>query len=189
MLPEYEESDVVRFSADYENRSQKFLLRDKAYIKQFFSFYMSRLEKVAESVTDAAKDKWGSDVPIKKLADLREDENDRCILVGTLYKQQKLKPSILREISDENHVAPQPTTIFYDDSDKVILEDGLNRIALSGKIDASKLVTGIVCALLGELKLINFQLPETILTVIVLTTDVSPSLFMIPMINLDRQES
>lgn len=88
---------------------------------------------------------------MKKLADLREDDNDKCILVGTLYKQQKLKPSILREISDENHVAPQPLTVFHDNSDKVILEDGLNRIVLTGKIDASKLVTGVVSALLGEL--------------------------------------
>lgn len=145
-----EQSDDVRFFAYCENKSSKFLLHDRAYIKQFFGFYTARLEKVADALTEAAQEKWGSDVPLKKLADMREDENDKCILIGTLYKQQKLKPSILREISDENHVALQPTTIFYDDSDKVILEDGLNRIALTGKIEASKLVTGIVCALLGE---------------------------------------
>lgn len=149
-MPDIEEPTFARYVADYENNSQKFVLHKKEFIKQYFGVYTSRLAKVAEPLTKAATEKWGATVPVKKLADLREEDSDKCILVGTLYKQQKLKPSILREISDENHVPPQPTTIFHDESDRVILEDGLNRIALTGKMDAKKVVTGIVCALLGE---------------------------------------
>lgn len=115
-MPVNEDASCVRYVADYENKSHKFLLQKKEFIKQYFGVYTSRLAKVADSVTKAAVDKWGSHVPVKKLADLREEDSDKCILVGTLYKQQKLKPSILREISDENHVAPQPTTIFHDAS-------------------------------------------------------------------------
>lgn len=139
-----------RHVADYENHSGKFLLPKKEFIKQFYGVYTSRLAKISGTVTKLAIEKWGPDVPVKKLADLREEDSDKCILVGTLYKQQKLKPSILREITDENHVIPQPTTVYFDESDKLILEDGLNRIALTGKIETSKMVTGVVCALLGE---------------------------------------
>lgn len=149
-MSDTKDTTVTRCQADYENQSEKFLLQKKEFIKQFFGVYTSRLIKVSDSLTAAASAKWGQDVPVKKLADLREEDTDKCILVGTLYKQQKLKPSILREISDENHVAPQPNATFHDVSDRVILEDGLNRIALTGKMDPSKVVTGIVCALLGE---------------------------------------
>lgn len=149
-MPDIEDPKLVRFLAEYENQSEKFLLPKKEFIKQYYGVYTSRLAKVSDSVTSTAIEKWGSEVPLKKLADLREEDSDKCILVGTLYKQQKLKPSILREISDENHVPPQPTTVYHDESDRVILEDGLNRIALTGKIEAGKTVTGVVCALLGE---------------------------------------
>lgn len=149
-MPENGTPDFVRYIANYENTSGKFLLQKKEFIKQFYGMYTSRLERISATLQAAAVEKWGSDVPVKKLADLREEDSDKCILVGTLYKQQKLKPSILKEISDEHHQPPQPSTVYHDESDRVILEDGLNRIALTGKIEASKLVTGIVSALLGE---------------------------------------
>lgn len=144
---------LVRYAANYENKSESFYLHNREFIKQFFGVYTSRLAAVAEKITEAAVEKWGKDVPVKKLADLREDEVEKCIIVGTLYKQQRLKPSILRELSDENHVAPQPSATFHDETDRLILEDGLNRIALIGKIEASKMVTGIVCAILGRYQL------------------------------------
>lgn len=61
-----------------------------------------------------------------------------------------MKPSILRDISEELQLQPQPQlSNFADDSDKLILEDELQRIRLFGKIDVHKVVTGIVVAVLG----------------------------------------
>lgn len=85
------------------------------------------------------------------MGDLREDFPEKCVLIGTIFVHQKLKPSILRDISEETQLAPQPVREkFVDDSDALILEDELQRIRLLGAMDVHRFVTGIVCAILGK---------------------------------------
>jgi DNA polymerase delta subunit 2 len=43
----------------------------------------------------------GPDVRIRKLFELEEAESAKCVILGTLFKHQELKPSILKEISEE----------------------------------------------------------------------------------------
>lgn len=93
----------------------------------------------------------GDKYPIKMMADLREDNPEKCIILGTTFVHQKLKPSILREISEETQLAPQPIRQnFADESDTVILEDEVQRIQLLGELSVDKFVTGIVIAVLGK---------------------------------------
>lgn len=67
-----------------------------------------------------------------------------------MFKHQELKPSILKEISEENQLIPQPPRSNYvSDKDVLILEDEIQRIRLIGNLNVSKLVTGIVIALKG----------------------------------------
>lgn len=69
-----------------------------------------------------------------------------------MFKDQHLKPSILREICEEAQLAPQPIKEnFVHEDDKLVLEDALQRIRLIGKMDPHYFVTGIVCAVLGKL--------------------------------------
>ncbi|KAL1129304.1 hypothetical protein AAG570_013833, partial [Ranatra chinensis] len=92
----------------------------------------------------------GDEVPLKKLADLEDEGNSKCIIIGTLFKHQELKPSILKEISEEFQLIPQQKVVrFISESDTLILEDELQRIRLLGNIDVGKTVTGIVCAVIG----------------------------------------
>lgn len=62
-----------------------------------------------------------------------------------------LKPSILKEISEDNQLVPLPPRSNYnDDSDALILEDELQRIKLEGKIKVGEMVTGVIGAVLGK---------------------------------------
>ncbi|XP_055542140.1 DNA polymerase delta subunit 2 [Wyeomyia smithii] len=142
--------DFKRLQVSYVYRADKFHFKYNDFSKQFAYIYASRLEKIAELMKDRIKEKWGDKYPVKQLADLKEESQEQCIIIGTLFKHQELKPSILKEISEENQLVPQPPRSHYsDDSDILILEDALQRIRLTGKLNVHTTVTGIVCAVLG----------------------------------------
>ncbi|XP_042872791.1 DNA polymerase delta subunit 2-like isoform X1 [Penaeus japonicus] len=140
-----------RQEVSYENLSSKYKLwGNKDVTRQYFKMYSARLEIMRPVVEAKARDKWGSDTTMKRLHEL-DDETGKCIIVGTLFKRQTLKPSILKEISEEHHLMPQPVLEKYVSSDDdLILEDELQRIQLVGNIDIPKMVTGIICAVLGQ---------------------------------------
>ena len=94
----------------------------------------------------------GEKVDLKKISELHEDSREDCILIGTLFKHMMLKPSILKEIAEENLLAPLPPPQDYNDvSDEIVLEDDIQRIKLVGNINVGEMVSGIVCGVLGEL--------------------------------------
>ncbi|KAH8395338.1 hypothetical protein KR222_010167 [Zaprionus bogoriensis] len=140
-----------RLECPYENLSSSFLLHTSDYQKQFFHLYAHRLAEMTRLLTPLAQAKWGKDVPIMKLCELRGEQDIHCIIVGTIYKHQAHKPSILRDISEENQLAPQPQRQNYSEpGDKIILEDELQRVRLQGdELEGCNLATGIVCAVKG----------------------------------------
>lgn len=85
--------------------------------------------------------------------DLTKDEckEIKCIVIGTLYKHQELKPSILKEIANELQAVPQPSRLnFCSSKDTLFLEDDVSRVKLVGNITPNALVTGLACAVLGH---------------------------------------
>lgn len=141
---------IERATIPYQNKSEVFHHNKKEY-KQYAQVYSARLRILGALVKEKATKKWGSSHPIKQLFELREENQETCIVIGTLFKHQVLKPSILKEVADEDQLYEQPLRSNYvDEQDKLILEDDLQRIRLMGKIDVHQVVTGVVCAVLGK---------------------------------------
>ncbi|KAH8385296.1 DNA polymerase delta small subunit [Drosophila serrata] len=139
-----------RLESKYENLSSHYRLKGHDYQKQFCHLYAHRLAEMTRLLTPLAQKKWGEQEPIKKLCELRGEQDIHCILIGTIYKHQAHKPSILRDISEENQLAPQPPRQNYSEpEDKVVLEDELQRVRLQGEFKGQLMATGVVCAVLG----------------------------------------
>nr|CAD7406319.1 unnamed protein product [Timema poppensis] len=157
---------VNRETCSYENLSQRFMHQTKDFGKQFAHIYAVRLEKMRGLIMGRVHQKWGKNTPVKTLAELQDDDRIKCVVIGTLFKHQELKPSILKEISEEGEIfapfnppllyaqhqlLPQPSrTHFGSEGDKLILEDELQRITLVGALSVHSVVTGVVCAVLGH---------------------------------------
>lgn len=88
-------------------------------------------------------------VEVSRLA--LESPGKSYILIGVLYKDQKLKPSILRDLSKELQLEAQPSKNYASTDDKLFLEDETLRIRLVGShMNIQEIVTGLVCAVLGR---------------------------------------
>ncbi|ALC44809.1 CG12018 [Drosophila busckii] len=154
-----------RLECSYENLSSCFQLGSSDYQKQFCHLYSHRLAEMTRLLTPLALKKWGKQVPIMKLCELRGEQNVQCIIIGTIFKHQAHRPSILRDISEENQLAPQPQRQNYSEpGDKIILEDELQRVRLQGELmAASKMATGVVCAVKGGTDIDGFLTVEDVL--------------------------
>ncbi|KAG7296172.1 hypothetical protein JYU34_021273 [Plutella xylostella] len=143
--------EFERVDLQYTDCSKRFYQVSRDFSKQYAHIYAARLNTFRNILGEIVRKKWSDKHKILKLCELRE-KGTTCVIIGTLFKHQDLKPSILKELSDELDIIPQPArTHFVNDSDTLVLEDELQRIKLAGDcIDVHQVVTGVVCALLGS---------------------------------------
>lgn len=145
--------EMERITLNYKNLSQKYSGQLGDYNRQYCSIYLARLKNMDKFLLDRIKDKWGDTYPIIKLHKLSQEKLETCIVIGTLFKDQKLKPSILRELSEANQLVAEVNPILNnltDDSDKLFIEDEAQRYEIEGNLSLKNVVTGITIALLGS---------------------------------------
>lgn len=137
----------------YKNCSDRFQLKSFDYHRQYCHIYAGRLKEFSRLLLPKVQEKWKQKpMAIKDLCEL-QDLSEMCCIIGTIYKHQTHKPSILKEISEENQLAPQPPREHYaDKDDKLVMEDELQRVRLTGNIQLDQVATGVVCAVRGYLK-------------------------------------
>ncbi|CAL8463006.1 g2540 [Coccomyxa elongata] len=137
---------LQRASATYYNKDERFRIEKRTYDNQYAQLYFCRLLKMAPRLKQRIGKQWPG-MPVTKILDL--PENQEVVVIGTLYKEMKLKPSILNEYNKERGIETLTGhTSFVSDDDSLVLEDESARMALRG-IDAGPLVTGVVAAVRG----------------------------------------
>ncbi|CAH8438880.1 unnamed protein product [Schistosoma mattheei] len=143
-----------------------------SFNRQYTQIYLARLTAAKAVLKTLAEQRWStsstkseaSHFPVRTLAELNGDE--KCIIIGTLFKEMRLKPSVLHDIaaveienieSDIRISSTDTHSLVHltSDDDLLFLEDEVQRIALSFCSQISKLwspanlVTGVVVAALG----------------------------------------
>lgn len=126
-------SNRERITLPYKNCSEKFTSKSNDYSRQYCSIYLTRLHEMETFLVQRIQQKWGDKYPICKLHKLTEENYDKCVVIGTLFKDQKLKPSVLKRLAEGNQLVPQPIlTHFTDESDVLFMEDEVQRYQLIG---------------------------------------------------------
>ncbi|KAK2965550.1 hypothetical protein RJ640_016692, partial [Escallonia rubra] len=141
---------LQRKQAHYVSLDENFMIHKETYRGQQYSqIYFARLELMRTLIYSLLPN-WKPHLPVRRVLGL--EGGKECILVGTLYKDMKLKPSILDEYSKERSATPlvKPHNFTHPD-DYLVLEDESGRVKLRGTVlSPSVYVTGNVVALHGK---------------------------------------
>ncbi|GAV63959.1 DNA_pol_E_B domain-containing protein [Cephalotus follicularis] len=144
------ERNLQRKQATYQSLDESFMIQKEVYKGQQYShIYFARLHFMRTLLYSLVPN-WKPHLPVCTILGL--EEGKECIIVGTLFKHMKLKPSILDEYSKERSVTSlvKPHNFVHID-DCLILEDESGRVKLTGTLlSPSAYVTGIVAAVHGK---------------------------------------
>ena len=144
---------IQRATADYTSLDARFHLKlsSRNYDRQYSQLYFYRLVQMRPVLEQAARSKW-PDVPVVRVLDIPEE--GEVIVVGTLYKEMSLKPSILDEYTKERALSAQlGRTRFVQPDDRVVLEDEGARVSLSGEgLPPGSCGAGVLAAVRGTVQ-------------------------------------
>uniref|UniRef100_A0A5B6YQS7 DNA polymerase delta small subunit n=1 Tax=Davidia involucrata TaxID=16924 RepID=A0A5B6YQS7_DAVIN len=144
------ENNLQRKQSLYQSLDEKFEIQKEMYRGQQYSqIYFARLH-LMRTLLYSLIPTWKPHLPVCTVLGL--EKGKECIIVGTVYKHMKLKPSVLDEYSKKRSATPlvKPRNFMHPD-DQLVLEDESGRVKLRGTVlSPSVYVTGIVVALHGK---------------------------------------
>ncbi|WOO81490.1 DNA polymerase delta small subunit [Vanrija pseudolonga] len=131
----------------------------RSYKHQYANIYFVRLIELRPVVEERAAQRWknvrGRPPLLPRVLNLQRGQ--LCYIVGTIYMDMKLKPSVLEDMSGPAGIAPPPERPkFFSSQDSVHLEDESGRVRLVGDVIRKErmradggIVTGCIMAALG----------------------------------------
>jgi len=170
-----------RASLPYRALGARFLAppgAPRAFDRQYAQIYFGRYARLEPHVRARAERAWPG-VPVRKILAVGDGTGEECVVVGTAYKDMKLRPSILDEYSRDALLAASLAGAvpgggargenYCGEGDALVLEDDGARMALrpaevaeeagGGEaggggprrpaLDVDALVTGVVLAVRG----------------------------------------
>ena len=166
-----EQPRLTRSSAGYEETSGRFRMKagERNFSLQYSHVYNKRLLQMRRAASDAAKRRWGEGAHayVDKIIDL--PEQTEVVVVGTLYKDMKLKPSTLDQYKELAQISAPvaPLDDFTEEGDNLILEDESGRVvlswsegALAAQLNSHTVTTGVVLAIKGTVSGGCFSIAE-----------------------------
>mmetsp|Transcript_34598 Transcript_34598/g.87513 ORF Transcript_34598/g.87513 Transcript_34598/m.87513 type:complete len:484 (-) Transcript_34598:388-1839(-) len=148
-----QELAVDRTLLPYVNKDDPYRILQRSYERQYAQLYFARLMVMSKAVKQQVAARWAG-LPMVKILEVgAQEEGLEVCVVGTLYKDMKLKPSILDEYTkDRGLSAALGATSFCSDDDSLVLEDEGARMALRADpsvLPVQQLLTGVVVAVRG----------------------------------------
>ncbi|KAA8518272.1 hypothetical protein F0562_015845 [Nyssa sinensis] len=144
------ENLLQRKQSLYQTSDELFEIQKEMYRGQQYSqIYFARLH-LLRTLLYSLIPTWKPHLPVCTVLEL--EKGKECVVVGTIYKHMKLKPSVLDEYSKKRSATPlvKPHNFMHPD-DQLVLEDESGRVKLRGTaLLPSVYVTGIVVALHGK---------------------------------------
>lgn len=136
----------------------RYNVKKKTFNQQFASLYSSRLKVLRKRVVDAVSKKYGKKYETLPVLEFK----NKCILIGTLFKEMKQKPNLLKqftqEIADIDEFENKEPAEYISPADKLYLEDEHGRVMIKfsenesenpKKLSIHQFVTGMVVGCLG----------------------------------------
>ncbi|PVZ98682.1 hypothetical protein BB558_005319 [Smittium angustum] len=147
---------LARLKSNVDTTKNTFIITPESYQQQFSGIYRQRLQALWPRLVEAARSKWiefDEGIEIMEKISSVSDICERVVLIGTVFLEQKLKPSILEEVSKSQWEKETPLPEkYWSEEDLVWLEDETGRINVisdpKGKIPV--LITGMVVSVLGS---------------------------------------
>ncbi|CAI4227534.1 unnamed protein product [Auanema sp. JU1783] len=151
-------TQIERIELPYTNTSERFTLSKNditnAFQRQYFHVYASRLDILKPRILEAAKAE-GLDTYYKQLEGLKLKE--KAFVIGTIQKKISLRPSILKELAEDEKMLPEDadgeeegTPSLITNKDYLEFEDEKQIVTLGGNISMDEVATGCTVGLYGS---------------------------------------
>ncbi|KAK6102666.1 pold2-prov protein, putative [Brugia malayi] len=144
-----------RRPAQYQNLSIKYIIGKKdleaeCFHRQYYHVYRARIKLLRNRIIDNAKLLLGDDIEPCRLT--KAKKGDEVLVIGTIAKRVKLRPSVLRDLAEEQLILPQPVAEdkLIGEEDFVEFEDDDQIVRLSGDFVMDEVATGCVVGIYGR---------------------------------------